>query len=93
MGGGKPIDFVVGANLRAAREACGLTREAVALDTSIACARISAIEVGAIRPTPEELLNLSRILGIGLAALFVDPNDPVPDRPERKRDSSDTYSD
>jgi transcriptional regulator with XRE-family HTH domain len=60
----------LGANVRALREACGLTREAVSSRCRLPQSALALIEDGDAVPGPEEIVKIASVLGTTPNALF-----------------------
>lgn len=75
----------VGARLRAARQAKGLTLEDLAARASLSASTLSRLESGKRQATLEILVPLTRMLGIRLDDLVAEPADPRVRRPSTTR--------
>ena len=68
-----PADALVGARLRAARQAAGLTLAAVATQAGLTKGFLSRLERDEVSPSVATLVTVCGILGIGVGRLFESP--------------------
>ncbi len=68
-----PADARVGARLRAARQAAGLTLTAVAAQAGLTKGFLSRLERDEVSPSVASLVTLCGVLGIGVGQLFEPP--------------------
>ncbi len=64
------ITEAIGKELRARREALGLTQLSVAMSAEVERTRISKLELGYVNPSVLSLASICHVLGISLADLF-----------------------
>ena len=68
-----PADALVGARLRAARQAAGLTLAAVAAEAGLTKGFLSRLERDEVSPSVASLVTVCGVLGIGVGQLFEPP--------------------
>ena len=68
-----PADALVGARLRAARQAAGLTLAAVAAQAGLTKGFLSRLERDEVSPSVASLVTVCGVLGIGVGQLFEPP--------------------
>jgi transcriptional regulator with XRE-family HTH domain len=68
-----PADTLVGARLRAARQAAGLTLAAVAAEAGLTKGFLSRLERDEVSPSVASLVTVCGVLGIGVGQLFEPP--------------------
>ncbi|RFU22221.1 helix-turn-helix domain-containing protein [Geodermatophilus marinus] len=68
-----PADALVGARLRAARQAAGLTLAAVAAQAGLTKGFLSRLERDEVSPSVASLVTVCGVLGIGVGQLFQPP--------------------
>jgi len=66
----RAIEDALGARIRAAREAAGLTLKAVADETRLSQAFLSRLERGQVSASIANLLEIARVLNVSIAALL-----------------------
>jgi transcriptional regulator with XRE-family HTH domain len=68
-----PAEALIGARLRAARQAAGLTLAAVAMEAGLTKGFLSRLERDEVSPSVASLVSVCSILGIGVGQLFEAP--------------------
>ena len=69
----RQIKTTIGLNLKAARDAQGLTQREVAHALGIDSFQVSRWELGKVRPSDETLVRLAEVLGLDYAEFFSPP--------------------
>lgn len=69
---GDPVLVALGAAIRRARKARGLSQEGLAQESSLERAYMSSIERGLQNPSVMKLVQVARVLGLPLSELIAD---------------------
>ncbi|WP_445288674.1 helix-turn-helix domain-containing protein [Variovorax atrisoli] len=69
---GDPVLVALGAAIRRARKARGLSQESLAQESSLERAYMSSVERGLQNPSVYKLVQLARVLGLPLSELIAD---------------------
>ena len=67
---GDPVDWMIGANLRALRRAAGLTMEALAAPLDVSAQQVSKYERGVDRLTAAMLFRIGGLLGVRVGRFY-----------------------